>query len=148
MKMLLCCDIIALVQRKHKHLKIQRSKSANRATFTRDRVTAGSGAFTMLSHDQGKQSYVYYERAASTEKNSILKKSESQARASRKKHCPKHQPELHNASRSRSASSKECYRSLESYERLTGSISFRKENRHRKQSDNKLSIKDSYSKSI
>ena len=35
MKMLLCCDVIALVKRKHKHLGIHRSLSAKRVPVQR-----------------------------------------------------------------------------------------------------------------
>ena len=57
--MLLCCDCVALIKKKHKQLRIQRSLSAKR-TYTERRNE--NGRFTMLDHNQGKQSSYYYER--------------------------------------------------------------------------------------
>ena len=60
-KMLMCCDIIGVIKKKHKSLKMQRSLSAKRVMFTRDKAE-DSGRVSVLAHDQGKQSHFYYER--------------------------------------------------------------------------------------
>jgi hypothetical protein len=57
--MLLCCDVINLVRKKHKNLGIQRSLSSKRVSITR---SSQSGTFTMLSHEKGKTNSFYYER--------------------------------------------------------------------------------------
>ena len=49
--MLLCCDAIALIKKKHKQIRVQRSLSAKR-TYTERRND--NGRFTMLDHDKGK----------------------------------------------------------------------------------------------
>ena len=65
MKMLLCCDVIKAVKQKHKQLRMQRSISAKRVMLSRTKM-ADSGRFSLLDHDQGKQSHYHYERDAQT----------------------------------------------------------------------------------
>lgn len=110
MKMLLCCDVICLVKRKHKHLKMHRSLSAKRVMFPR--AQADNGRFSMVSHEQGKQNNFYFERDACTKTARVnALSSDLQAtptprsrrsghaytcsrKVTRKAHCPVHQPEL------------------------------------------------------
>jgi len=110
MKMLLCCDVISLVKRKHKNLKMQRSLSAKRVMF--NRPSTDSGRYSMLSHTKGKQSNFYYERDAKTKMtrvnaldNNLNATPSSRTRKSqhaytcsnkvaRKSHCAMHQPDL------------------------------------------------------
>ena len=67
--MLLCCDVISLVKRKHKAIKTQRSLSAKRVMFSRSGTD--SGRYTMLSHSKGRQSDFYYERDANTKQSRV-----------------------------------------------------------------------------
>jgi hypothetical protein len=48
MKMLLCCDTIALVKRKHKHIGVHRSLSAKRVVIKRPN---DGGRYSMLAHE-------------------------------------------------------------------------------------------------
>jgi len=61
MKMLLCCDVIGLIRRKAKYLRMQRSLSAKRVMHSRT-PTQDSGRFSMISHRKGSQSNYYFER--------------------------------------------------------------------------------------
>ena len=60
MKMLLCCDVITLVKRKHKQLNIHRSLSANKTTSTRSRRRE-----TVSPHDSRRKTHGYERAAAS-----------------------------------------------------------------------------------
>jgi hypothetical protein len=60
--MLLCADIIDLVKKKHKSLRIQRSLRASRSHLSRKQVEAQSGRYTLMNHSQGLSSSFYYER--------------------------------------------------------------------------------------
>ena len=152
MKMLLCCDAIALVKRKAKHINTQRSLSAKRVMFTRSQ---DCGRYTSLAHDQGKQTHYYYERDANNKtakvsgltddlqavgtNTPVKKRPASGAASGRKasnqrfqcsyKQWARNRPVQRadqdaESQRTRSASAKRKYSSLESYERLTGSLAF------------------------
>ena len=58
-KMLLCCDVVELVRRKHRQLKLQRSLSAKRQRLTR---SAESSRYTNISHAMGKEANFKFER--------------------------------------------------------------------------------------
>ena len=149
MKMLLCCDVISLIKRKHKQLKMQRSLSAKRVTF--QRPTSDSGRYTMLAHAEGKQKDFYYERDAQSKTSrvntlagdlsvprsaALMRKSQNILtnikKKNEKKRNPHSQPEWGHEMRTRSikSDSSQRYGSLEAYERLTGSVAFRPANRH------------------
>ena len=61
MKMLLCCDTINLVKRKHKHILTMRSLSAKRSVASRSSA-GGFGTVSTISHELGKSQSYYYER--------------------------------------------------------------------------------------
>lgn len=137
-KMLLCCDVINLVKRKHKLLGIKRSLSAKRTSISRHN---DSGRVTLLSHGQGKQSSFYYERDTQkkqvnvTTLGSDLKPS---GRASRNGSARMSRDfDVHNqlagtgTFKPNESTVSLRTRSLEASERLTGSLAFQVPNRHR-----------------
>ena len=143
MKMLLCCDVIDCVKRKHKMLGIHRSLSSKKRVMVKRKEDAGR--FSTVAHTQGNQNHYYFERdvtAKTTRVNSLSRDFEVEngkqkkkadfteskfsaisycGRSQRKKNSERNQPEM--TGRSQSVSS-ERYRSLEAYERLTGGQAF------------------------
>ena len=119
--MLLCCDLIAHVLTKKKQLKIKRSLSAGyrgSKSLRNSRVLGGKDSFSMLAHDQGKQSYVYYEKGDYQLSKDKKSNQAYDCRAS----MQRDEPERVNTSQlSRSRSRKNMSR--EEYERLGGSMS-------------------------
>ena len=151
MKMLMCCDVISLVRRKQKYLKMQRSLSAKRVMHSRSQSN-DNGRFTLLSHKKGSQSNYYFERDVHSKNTRVgplskdltagksghkrsmsqrkTQKFSSESQSLRRRDLNR-QPEDQHERRNESNSSQRC-RSLEAYERLTGSVAFKPANRHRK----------------
>lgn len=127
-KMLLCCDAIALVRRKHRQLANIRSLSARRVSVTRKNQ---SGTFTTLSHDQGRQHSFYYERDTPNKKVNLSGLGSDFRPSSRISCKDSSAKRVSKAFRPDESQISNRSRSIEAAERLTGSTAFRMPNRHR-----------------
>ena len=144
-KMLLCCDVIALVKQKHRQLRIKRSLSAKRVMTTRP---ADGGRYSLLNHSQGRQSNFLFERdpqvkearVGSLQRDFNASSRSLRSAGSRGSLSLSRQPRRANLDLPQAASSTEKrersgsgarYCSFEAFMRLTGSQAFQPVNRYR-----------------